>query len=328
MLTSMVISYELVDGKLKRCPDYEGVVLDVVNPSEAERTWLVNEGGISSHNINSALDPDEIGRLELEDDHLSMIVKTPKNYSSADNLIFRVTSMGVFIYKDRLIILSGREDPATPELEKASRLRDLQDILLKVISGTIAHFLGHLKVINMLTDSLEEKVNTSMANEHHLSMFKIEKSLVYYLNGINSNTVVMEKLKMHAKKVGLKDEHLEYLDDIIIDNSQCNKQAEIYSNILTGLMEARGSIVNNNLNLLIKRLTIVSVVFMPLNVLASMGGMSEFSSWTAGIPWWIAFSMFAGGLCLVAWITYLVVKRYSGDTPHIKHRKRWSLKRP
>jgi magnesium transporter len=79
-------------------------------------------------------------------------------------------------------------------------------------------------------------------------------------------------------------------------------------------MDARASIVNNNLSVLIKRLTIINVVFLPLNFLAGMGGMSEFSMMTAGIPWHFAYPAFAGAMVVIALITYTVVRRLSRES--------------
>ena len=313
--------YKLADGDVVFCEPEEASIIDFCNPDQVEMRWLIDSCSISDHNILSAMDPDEQGRIEFEEDHLAIILKIPKNYCSADNFMFKVISLGIFMYQNQLIIISGRDESAVEEMSQNHKIHGLNDVLVRLLAGTISHFLGHLKVINMLTDALEEKVKTSMANEHLINMFTIGKSLVYYLNGINSNQVVMEKVKINAKRIGFTPEQVEHLDDVIIDNAQCNKQADIYSTILTGLMDSRGSIVNNNLNLLIKRLTIVSIVFMPLNVLAGVGGMSEFSAMTEGVPKFVSYSLFMVGLCLVAWLTYLIIQRFSGDEtkPHERH---------
>ena len=174
----------------------------------------------------------------------------------------------------------------------------------------------------MVSENIEQKINTSMENKYLLQMFSLEKSLVYYLNGINSNAMLFEKIKMNSKKLGLSNDNLEILEDIIIENTQCKTQAEIYSNILPGLMDARGSIVNNNSNILIKRLTVISIVFMPLNLIASIGGMSEFSMMTKNISWIISYTLFSVGLVIIAFVTYLIVKRIGFEKKVKKtHRK-------
>lgn len=316
----MVREYRIHEGQLAPCEDHQGLVKVFISPDVVERNYLEHTCKISPHNISSAMDPDEIGRMEFEEDHVMIIIKSPKNYSSSDNFLFRVTSVGVFLYKDELILIMNNQETSILEGRQSFKLANLHDTLLKILYGTIAHFLGHLKVINLLSDSLEQKINTSMANEHLLNMFTIEKSLIYYLNGINSNSVVIEKLKTNAGRIGFSPENVALLDDIAIENNQCNKQAEIYSNILTGLNDARGSIVNNNMNQLIKQLTILSVVFMPLNVIAGVGGMSEFSSMTHGVPWPVSYGFMSVGLVGVAFLTWWILKRYIDRPSRIKRR--------
>jgi len=317
----MLQEYGIREGQLVPCDEQKGLVKVFTSPDVIERNYLEHTCRISPHNISSAMDPDEIGRLEFENDHTMLLIKSPKNYSSSDNFLFKVTSVGVFVYKEVLVIIMNNQETSILEGRQAFKIASLNDALLKILYGTIAHFLGHLKVISLLSDSLEHKINSSMANEHLLNMFTIEKSLIYYLNGINSNSVVMDKLKSNATRIGLSSENLALLDDIIIENNQCNKQAEIYSNILVGLDGARGAIVNNNMNQLIKRLTIVSVVFMPLNVIAGIGGMSEFSGVTEGVPKWLSYSLFALGMVGIAFLTYWILKVFmDGTSPRIKRR--------
>jgi len=303
----MLKVFKLIDGKILSSQKNDGNILIYISPEKEELSELIEKFNLDEHTLNSSLDSDEISRLEFEPDHIAMILKRPKNYSSVDNLLFKVLSIGIFLYSDKLILVMS-EDIQILEGKQSFKLYTLHDVLLKLVYGTISHFLGHLKVINMMSDSIEEKINSSMGNKFLLNMFTLEKSLVYYLNAISSNTMFFEKLKINSQKIGFTVENIELIDDILIENNQCRTQAEIYSNILTGLMDARGSIVNNNLNLLIKRLTIISIVFMPLNVLAGVGGMSEFSMMTKNIPWWISYSFFGLGLLLVAYITYVIVK--------------------
>lgn len=309
----MVEGYDIKNKAIAPSESKDAKVLIFTDPTPAEKERLLGEFALDPHDVNCALDPDELGRLEHEDDHTVLILKQPRNYTSADQLLFTVTSIGLFLFKDRLLVV--RSEAATDLLadKTLSKAGDVRGVTLKILYSTIRHFLGHLKVINMLSDSLERRINSSMGNRYLIDMFSLEKSLVYFLNGIGSNQMVVDKLKLCAAKLRFNEDQVEILDDISIENMQCNKQAEIYSNILTGLMDARGSIVNNNLNLLIKRLTIVNVVFMPLNVLAGMGGMSEFSSFTTGTPWWIAYGLFALGLALIGALVYAVVRKMSQD---------------
>jgi magnesium transporter len=144
-----------------------------------------------------------------------------------------------------------------------------------------------------------------MEYRHLVQMFNLSESLIYYLNALHSNGAVLSRLRNHAEKEHFGSEALGLIDDLIIENNQCYKQAEIYSTVFSGLIDARGNLMNNNMNKLLRKLTLINVVFLPLNLIASIGGMSEFSMMTAGTPWWVSYPLFlltmlvgAGGMVL------------------------------
>jgi magnesium transporter len=128
--------------------------------------------------------------------------------------------------------------------------------------------------------------------------------MVYYHNAIHSNGVVIEKLKASAARLGLTPENLEYVDDLVIENSQCEKQAEIYSNIFASLMDARVSIVNNNLSVLMKTLNIITISIMVPTFVVSVFSMNVGIP-MATHPWafWVILgaSGAAAGIVGVAW---------------------------
>ena len=167
-----------------------------------------------------------------------------------------------------------------------------------MINRSIFHFLEHLKIINTISTELEQKINQAMENRQLINLFGLEKSLVYYVASINSNGTVIEKLKLNSAKIGFTPEEVEFLDDIIIENAQCNKQAEIYPNILAGLMDARVSIVSNNLNLLIKTLNIITIAIMVPTLVVSIFSMNVKLPISESHPltFWVIMGMAAASL--------------------------------
>lgn len=302
----MIRYFKLEAGKLVEAPEGGPVALYAA-PTEAESKELVEKHRIDAHNLQSALDPDEIGRLEMEEDHLALILKRPQNYSSADNFLFRVMSVGAFLFKEKLIVVLTEDVPLF-ERKQAAKLTGLNDVLLRLIYVTINHFMGHLKVINMLSESLEHKVNTSMDNKHLFNMFTLEKSLVYFLSAINDNSTVISKLKAAAPKLGFTPESQELLEDIIIDNAQCLTLAQIYSNILSGLTGARASLVSNNLNVMMKNLNAIVIAVAIPSFFAGMGGMSEFTQ-AAGTHPLVAYLAFFLSMLGLGYLTYRIIKK-------------------
>jgi len=163
----------------------------------------------------------------------------------------------------------------------------------------------------MISESIEQKIDTSIDNIYLRHMFAIQKSLVYYLNGINYNGVLFDKIKNISKKIGFNETHLDKLDEIIVENAQCYKQAEIYTNIISGIMNTHASIISNNLNQTIHRLTFITTIFMPLTLIASIGGMSEWTMMTKNIDWRISYSLFLLGTIAIAVISYFLLKKLS-----------------
>ncbi len=273
MLTRLYIK----DGRLAETGEGEAPVWVYTAPDEAERKYLVEQIKLDEHTLNSALDPDELSRLEFEPDHAAIIFKRPKRYTAEDNFLFRVLSTGVFLFKDRLIIVRADEAPLF-EGRPFIRIQSVQDVCLKLIYRAISHFVEHLRGINMISTELEQQINLATENKYLLNLFTLEKSLVYYLSAINANGALIEKLRNAAPKMGFGPETVEFLDDILIENNQCRGQTEIYSQVLSSLMDARASIISNNLNVRIKALTIITIGIMLPTLIVSVFSMN------VGIP--------------------------------------------
>jgi len=301
----MLKNYDLDSGRICEGGNDPLSVMVFINPDGEEKKTLVDEFRIDEHTLNSALDPDELSRIEFEPNHVALIFKMPRNYSEKDQLLFRVASTGAFLFKDRLIIVIPDDIPLFNG-KPFTRVQSFTDLLLRLVSRSISHFRDHLKAINMLTDELEHKINTSMENRYLINLFTLEKSLVYFLNAINANGVVMEKMKHTAAKIGFSMEEVELLDDIIIENNQCNKQAEIYSNILASLMDARVSIVSNNLNILIKFLNIITIAIMvPTFVVSAFSMNVPLPLHGNGLSFWIIM-----GLAILSVLGFMLFWKY------------------
>jgi magnesium transporter len=269
----MLKKFRLENGRLIEDSSGASQVHMYIAPDETEKKYLVEQLKVDEHTLNSSLDPDELSRLEFEPEHIAIIFKRPRHYQATDNYLFKVVSAGVFIFKELLVIVVA-EEALLFHGKPFLRIQSIQDIILKLLYQSISHFVEHLKGIDMLATEIEKEVNISMENKHLLNMFTLEKSLVYYINGINSNGVLFEKLKNNASRMGFTTENLEFLDDILIENNQCRGQADIYSQVLSGLMDARASIVSNNLNIRIKTLTMITIAIMLPTLVVSLFSMN------------------------------------------------------
>lgn len=265
--------YRIQDGRAHPCPPEEAQIIAYNNPGPAEEAEMLERFGIDAHNLQSSLDPDELSRLEFEETHAALIFKRPKSYCADDNFLLKVTSTGIFIFEDLLVVVMPDDAPLF-EGRAPFPIRTMQDVILRLLYQSTGHFEGHLKAISMLSDSIEKRLTYSSDNKHLLNMFALEKSLVFILNSLSSNRSLFEKLRISAGRLGLGEEQRDVLEDLVIEIKQCYRRAEIYAEILASLMDARASIVNNNQNQLIKKLTIVMLAVMVPQLVVSIFSMN------------------------------------------------------
>lgn len=313
----MLQKYTFLNGALEETNGNDCRVWVYVNPDNAENDFIAKEYNIDKHTVESATDPDEISRIEFEEDNLFIIWKRPKNYLNSDNLLFGVSSIGLFLFKEKLVVVLP-EDVSLFDQKQQFAFTSLMDIIIKFLYNSIRHYLDHIKAMKIISREIQIKLNSSMENEYLIQMFNLSESLIYYINAISSNLTVLIKLRNYFEKHPGNEELLEHMEDIIIENNQCLKQAEIYSSVLSGLMDARGNIINNNMNVLIKNLTMINIIFLPLNLLAGIGGMSEYSMMTVGIDWRVSYGIFIGAMGILGWVTLKFINRINSMSQRSK----------
>ncbi len=295
--------YRLEAGTLLPCEPNQAHIIAYVSPTIDDEAELQEHYNIDYHTLQSSLDPDELSRLEIEPDHAAIIFKRPKSFCAGDNFLMKLTSTGVFVYSTHLVIVMADDSPIF-EGRVPFPVKSIHDVILRLLYQATMHFEGHLKAINMLADSLERRINTSLENKFLLNMFALEKSLVYILNSISSNGALLERMKTLSEKLGFDRNQVGILDDLIIENQQCYRRAEIHTQVLGNLMGTRASIVGHNLNQLIKKFTIWTVAIMLASLVVGLFGMNvalplpmEEAFWAFWVI--IILAVIAGGLVFV-----------------------------
>jgi magnesium transporter len=307
----MLQKYDIINNQLLATDQDEANILIYSNPTAEERQHLISILPIDQHSLSSALDPDEISRLELKQNLAFMIWKHPENYSYAGEIRFNVSSIGILLRPNQLVVIMAGKRSLFNE-QQTYQISTLPGVVLNILSQTTRHYLEHLKVIKQISHEIQTKINTALENEYLIQMFTLGESLTYYLNAISSNIAVLNKLINNTEKIGLSAEQKELLEDILIENNQCYKQAEIYSNTLSELMDARGTLVSNNMNVILKNLTIINVIFLPLNLIASIGGMSEYSTMTKGIDWRVSYALLVVAMFFIGGLTAIIIDKFDG----------------
>jgi len=304
----MKSTYRIESQEIVECPAEEASIYLYWNLTDDEKSDLEAVTGLERSDLEGVFDPDEVPRVEFFPDRIFLIWKRPDNVTTGAAVQFEVSSLGVVLGGGRMVLIAPRG--AIPLNGKEFKhVTGVEDCFLRVLLHTIHHYQGHLKAIKQISQELQAKLVTSMENRYLLQMFALGESLVYYLNALETNYGVLTKLRSSPEKWRLTPDLVEELDDVMIENQQASKQASIYSSVLSGLMDARGTIINNNMNVLLKNLTIINVVFLPLNLIAGIFGMSEYSMMTQSFHWSISYSLFAVAMVLLGWVTWRLLVR-------------------
>jgi magnesium transporter len=274
----MLQYFNTKEGKINKLPDYErNCWVSVVDPSEEDLVYLQTEFPIAEDYINYPLDMDEKARIERDDDAFFMLVRMPHFVGLKEEIPFTTIPVGLIVTKENIISICKEDNVIIDEFENG-RIKDINPakrykFLLQILLKAAGKYLTHLREINKIVDSLEDKLQASMRNKELQELLKYQKILVYYTTALKSNEVMLERLQRSGLFQNYSDD-AEMLDDVIIEFQQAIEMTSISNNILTQMMGAYASIINNNMNIVIKFLTIITITISIPTLIASLYGMN------------------------------------------------------
>jgi magnesium transporter len=237
--------------------------VNVSNPGPDELIKISEDLAIPLDFLTDSLDVDERSRIETENNTTLIVLRVPKFDKNNLGVPFTTLPLGIVLTKD--IIIKGK----TKNLPTENRRR----FILHLFHRTAFFYLKYLKEINKKSNEVETELHRSMKNEELIKLLDIEKSLVFFTTSLRSNELMMERLSK-VRALELNEDDNDLLDDIIVDNKQAIEMANIYSNILSGMMDAFASVISNNLTIVMKFLTSVTIILMLPTLVASIYGMN------------------------------------------------------
>lgn len=231
--------------------------------------------------LTDSLDVDERSRYEKDEDTLLILVSSPVlNDDDRENeAIYLTIPIGIVLTQDKILTISSQENPILEKFmeDKVKNFdpNDAKMFVLQIFEQNVYRFLECLKKLNLKRNLIEQVLYNSSRNEELQQLLRIEKSLVYFVNSLNANELLKLKLKRtDLLKLNDLESHADLFEDIIIDNGQALGMSNVYTNILSGTMEAYASIVSNNMNIFIHRLTLITIILMVPTLVASFYGMN------------------------------------------------------
>lgn len=228
--------------------------------------------------LKDSLDIDERSRYETEDNVQLIVIKTPtENNSFNDSDAFFITiPICIILTGDQVVTVNSFENEAIKKFLNSFQSRQpgsANMMVLKVFEKITNTFQEHLKEINSRRNHLEHQLYAANRNEELFQLMRIQKSLVYFVTALRSNELLMMKLA-RTNMLKLSEEEKDLLDDLIIETSQALETANTYTTILISTMDAYASIISNNQNEVLRRLSMLTIFLSIPILIASIYGMN------------------------------------------------------
>ncbi len=261
---------------LARLEKFEpGSWIDLVSPTEEELERVSRELSIPLDLLKGPLDEEEKSRIDVEDGLTHIIVDIPVLVREDDQQEYNTIPLGMLVHPDYLITTCLRPNPILGEFERGAvkgfTTQWKTRFVLQILQRVSAFYLRYLGRIDRETDKLESKLRASMKNSEIFDLLSLQKSLVYFTTSLRSNDAVLQKLP-RTKTLKMYEEDEELLEDVGIELKQAAEMARIYTDILTGMMDAFTSVISNNLNRVMKLLTVLTIILsIPAMVFAAYG---------------------------------------------------------
>jgi magnesium transporter len=270
-------SYIKCSGGFHQCLTWQpNCWVNVECPTEAERSYLINELNIPEPYVNDIEDVDERPRIELEDGWFLILMRLP--YKNEDeSLPFSTVPLGIIFKDDCFVTICFHKTEMLTDFIQYGNRKNITitnhfDFVLKLLLSSSVWFLKYLKQINQRIKLAENQLEKSIKNEELQALLQIEKCLVYFTTSLKGNDILVHRVK------NIKDYRdtfdTELVEDVEIELRQALETTNIYSDILSGMMDAYASVISNNLNIIMKQLTSISIILMIPTLIASLYGMN------------------------------------------------------
>ncbi|MEN6348654.1 MAG: magnesium transporter CorA family protein [Syntrophomonas sp.] len=306
----MIKLFKTINEELVCIENYEdGVWVNLTNPSEGEITNVCDNLKFDDGFIRAALDEEERARIESDNGQTLILVDIPVVENEGNKNVYSTIPLGIIFAKESIVTVCLKETPIIYDFinkpGKAFYTHYKSRFILQILFKNATLYLHYLRHIEKLSNRIEDDLQKSMKNEELTQLLKLEKSLVYFSTSLKSNELVLERmLRMDFIKKFEEDKDL--LEDVIIENKQAIEMTNIYSSILSGMMDGFASVISNNLNIVMKSLTLVTISLAIPTMISGFFGMNVPNFWNESH---VAFPLIIGGSFVVSFLTSFILLR-------------------
>ena len=274
----LVKAYKLADGAIKSVDRIEkNTWVNIVNPPRDDLPLLARHFNIPFDFLTASLDVDETARIEYEDNATLIIIKVPFFDEHNPDLMYITLPIGIILVNGLLLTVCPKEEIVLHDFI-AGKVKNITTVsghkfILQIIYRSLVLYLQYLKQINNAANMIQKKLEQESKNKQLIKLMNLEKCLVYFTTSLKTNELMLERIQKHGI-VQKSDELEDLFEDIVIETRQALEMANVYSDILSGMMDAFASVISNNLNITIKFLTSVTIIITIPATIAAFFGMN------------------------------------------------------
>ncbi|NLM61515.1 MAG: magnesium transporter CorA family protein [Clostridiales bacterium] len=304
----MLSVFKSIDRRLVEMNEIEpGCWVKLTSPTDEEIERVCNALDVDPALMRAALDEEETSHIDFAEGQTLIVIDVPIVEDGDDNtLVFSTLPIGIIVTGSNVITVSLKENTTLQDIS-GNVVKNISPALktqfvLHILLRAAKRYLYYLRQIDKISVFVEKQLHKSMKNKELFQLLELEKSLVYLSTSLRSNDITMKKIAT-GKIVKLYEEDQDLMDDVMIEINQAIEMASIYSGILSGTMDAFASVISNNLNIVMKKLTSVTILLTIPNIVFGFYGMN-----VEHLPLPVAWFPFVITLVFIA-ISAMVLKK-------------------
>ncbi len=298
--------------------------VDMVSPTDDEVEDVAKEAGVPEDMIKAALDEEEMARTEFDEGCSMFVVDCPiiEEIDAGDS--YSTLPLALIYNKNCIITVCLKGNPVLKDfITGRTKVKCELPVLfiLTFMMGNTKRFLYCLKQIDRRSQRVQAELKSKLKNDDILQLLELENSLVYFSTSLNSNTKVHDKLAK-AEAVTKNEDYQDLYDDLTIECNQANEMCKIYKDTLSVTMDAYGSVISNNANDTMKKLTIITILLAIPTMIAGFWGMNmpvPFQHLTGELWFWIVI---VGALAITGVVAVILLKAGSALKPRPKRQRK------
>ena len=266
--------------------------IQVTCPTEEDQRELEEKFNIPDYFMSDISDTDERARYEYDDGWMLIILRIPYVKEIRSRTPYTTVPLGIIHKRDVTITVCFYEtnvmiDFVSFQQKRGEGFTDHVDMIFRLFLSSAVWYLKRLKQISMLVDKAKRNLDKEVNNESLIGLSRLQDSLTYFQTSIRGNETLLSKLKF---KLQIDELDADLIEDVNIEMTQARETTMIYSNILESTMDTYQSIINNNMNTVMRTLTTVTILMMIPTLVTSMFGMNLVNGMESK-PWGFVLAM-------------------------------------